>query len=70
MRKEQYEYKTIQVSPGTAVWEGDLNDLGEKGYRLVGIVPLTQALSYDTNGKPEYDTNGVNLIFERRKETE
>lgn len=66
--KEKYEYETIQIVPGGIVWNSELNSLGEQGYRLVGVVPLTQVLY---NGVvPAQTSNGTNLIFERRKETE
>ena len=66
--KEQYEYETIHVTPGTIIWDNDLKEMGEKGYRLVGTIPLTQ-FNYD-DGRVVTITNGTNLIFERRKETE
>lgn len=67
--KEQYEYKTIQILPGAIVWEADLNRLGGEGYRLIAVVPLTQVI-YTNAGETEYISNGTDLIFERRKETE
>ena len=67
-QEEQYEYETIQILPGTIAWESDLNRLGEKGYRLVATVPLT-TVNY-AEAVPTTVTNGTNLIFQRRKETE
>ena len=67
--KEQYEYQTIQLTPGVIVRESDLNDLGERGYKLATVVPLEQFI-YDNDGQPRIVSNGTQLIFERRKEIE
>jgi len=66
--KEQYEYEIIHILPGGGVWSDILNGLGEKGYRLVAVVPLTQVIYND--GQPSYTGSGTDLIFERRKEIE
>jgi len=66
--RKQYEYEVIQIIPGAIVFESELDTLGERGFRLVGIVPLTQALYKD--GEPSHIAAGTNLIFERRKEIE
>ncbi len=68
--KEQYEYETVQIVPGAIVWESDLNRLGEQGYRLVAVAPLTQVVHSGLEGLPEYINSGTSLIFERRKENE
>ena len=34
----QYEYKLIKVAEGTGLDEDELNELGKKGWQLVGVM--------------------------------
>lgn len=65
----KYEYREVVLDKGERVEISLLNDLGNEGYKLVGILPFT----IDTSGSKYPDGTGwiecsedkVQLIFAR-----
>jgi hypothetical protein len=67
MLVKTYEYKIIQIYPGTILSDWDLNELGKEGFKIGAHVD-SSTIIYDDAGIAVVTPNGTQLIMEKEKE--